>query len=87
MSKLTPSSDARVWYLKWSTWLAGTAASAISAYALLPTTIQETIPRSLLLGAGLAAMFLVPVATSLNQKNLERKLEAAKEAEAEAAKE
>ena len=82
MNKLTPTPDARVWYLKWSTWLAGSAASAVSAYALLPQSIQDTMPRTLLLGLGLVAMFLVPVATSLNQRNLERKLEKAEAADA-----
>ena len=73
MKKLPLAADASVWYKKWSTWLSGVAVSALGAYALLPEGVKATIPNELLLGLGMISMFLVPVATSFNQKSCEPK--------------
>lgn len=60
--------DARKWWKKLSTWLAGLAASMITA-ALGVTGLAAVtvIPKSILLGIALIAVILVPVATSISQ--------------------
>lgn len=72
--KLTP--DAHLWWRKWSTWLALGSASAtagLGAYAILPDRVQGLMPDWALgaLGAiAIVSALLIPVATSLSQKNI-----------------
>lgn len=51
-----------------STWLSGTSATALVAFAALPERVQDTFPEWALLALGFVTVVLVPVATSFRQK-------------------
>lgn len=51
-----------------STWLSGVSAGSLIAFAALPAEIKAVFPDWTLLALGLAAVVLVPVATSYLQK-------------------
>lgn len=60
--------DARKWWKKLSTWLAGLAASMIaSALGVTGLAAVTVLPKSIILGIALIAVILVPVATSISQ--------------------
>jgi hypothetical protein len=68
--------DARHWWKKWSTWLAVVAASSaggLGAYAIAPTRAQDLVPDwalGVLITMGILSAVLVPLATSLSQRNI-----------------
>lgn len=72
--KLTP--DAPFVLRKWSTWLAFASTASTTAlltYSQLPGRVQSLFPDWSLLALGALAMTsaaLVPIATSLQQKNI-----------------
>lgn len=74
--KLT--SDAKLWHRKWSTWLGAIAASAgggLGAYAIAPERAQALVPDwalAILMALAIGAGALIPLATSLSQKALEK---------------
>lgn len=68
--------DFACWWKRWSTWLAAlslSAGGALAAYAIFPQRLQELMPDWLLVtlgGIAMGAAFLIPLATSVQQKNL-----------------
>lgn len=60
--------DAKYWWKKWSTWLAGLSASMITAALGTAGLASVTVlPTGVILSIALVAVILVPVATSIAQ--------------------
>ena len=75
---LPTTQDAHLWARKWSTWLAVSSAmatSSLAAYAVMPGRVQTLIPDWPLVALGAIALvsaLLVPLATSIQQRELQR---------------
>lgn len=58
--------DARKWWKKWSTWLAGLAAAMVAAATgIVP--VLAALPPELALAVAFVAVVAVPLATSISQ--------------------
>lgn len=64
--------NARLWYKKWSTWLAGSMGTALITYALLPSRVQDSFPDWFLFAIGIVVCFVVPTAVQVRQKGLHK---------------
>lgn len=64
--------NAKLWYKKWSTWLAGSMGTAIVTYALLPERIQDSFPEWFLFAVGVVVIFGVPTAVQIKQQKLHK---------------
>lgn len=63
---------AKVWYKKWSTWLAGSIGTAVATYAILPERFQDAFPEWFLFSLGLVVIFGIPAAVQTKQKSLHK---------------
>lgn len=70
--------DACHWWKKWSTWLAVVAASSaggLGAYTIAPARAQDMVPDWVLgslICAGILSAVLIPLATSIAQRNIKK---------------
>jgi len=75
---VTLTADASQWHRKWSTWLASLSASCAAgagAFMLMPQEWKALFPSWLGVGfvvVGVVSAALVPLATSLSQKSLQK---------------
>lgn len=59
--------DARLWWKKWSTWLAGLSASMIAGAGSIMFFGADYLPKWVPMAIAFVAVVLVPVATSISQ--------------------